>query len=400
MTLAEYLRELDRTVAAEPEQVAWYGRLRAQARAGTALVERASASERDGLVAELAARVRTEELKAWYSAPEGPTLFQGTSVTSLTIPCELPNPLGAESIESVEAAAAEHYVRLHDEHEASVRGAILEDVTDWLHQGLFYGLAVPSKLLSQAFGLSVPVDDVVCRVAGHLIDPHEIIASPAEVREAYFSEVTRRLDCFEGLDVRREELEASLILADISKPRLEQYRSRLLLAPIRCNEIAALFARRLAQRIRRLTDGRISPSSLAVVIYDTDTPYTYHHLLGCNGDPLAPVLPGLTVLGSSGTIDAFRWLYAYRVSLIAQKMQKGSLYSEVHRRYIPFVYYGVLVPRDAAILLDLTRLDRLRYRGNLSPRLEFACLLPSLDEYRHRDTNPVPIDDLIDRYVR
>jgi hypothetical protein len=135
------------------------------------------------------------------------------------------------------------------------------------------------------------------------------------------------------------------------------------------------------------TSGRIRPKSLAVIIYDTDTPYTYHDIMGYGVANLAPVLPGLTVLGTSGTIDAFRWLYTYRVSLISQKIQKGSVYSEVQRRFMPFVFFGVLVWRDAEILLDMENLSRLRYRGNLAPDLEFAYMISDLHEMGSRGTS-------------
>ena len=122
------------------------------------------------------------------------------------------------------------------------------------------------------------------------------------------------------------------------------------------------------------------------MIYDTDTPYTYHEVMGYNDFETSQVLPGLTILGASGTIDAFRWLYTYRLSLIAQKIQKGSIYSEVHRRFIPFTFFGVLVPRDAEILLDLDNLHRLRYKGNLSPDVEFLYMVSAL----YKDRAKVP----------
>ena len=137
--------------------------------------------------------------------------------------------------------------------------------------------------------------------------------------------------------------------------------------------------------------------NMNILIYDTDTPYTYHHLLGCNGRSDMPILPGLTIMGSSGTIDAFRWLYCYRVSLISQKIQKSSLYSEAHGEFIPFVYYGVLVPRDAEILLDMSNLDTLRYRGNLSPEIEFSYLVPSLAKYISNDHKTDFQKELADR---
>ncbi len=43
---------------------------------------------------------------------------------------------------------------------------------------------------------------------------------------------------------------------------------------------------------------------------------------------------------------------------------------------MPFTFFGVLVPRDADILLDMDNLHRLRYRGNYSPFLEFSYLIP------------------------
>ena len=60
---------------------------------------------------------------------------------------------------------------------------------------------------------------------------------------------------------------------------------------------------------------------------------------------------------------------------------KSSLYSEVHRDFIPFVFFGVLVPRDADILLDMKNLSTLRYKGNLSPQLEYLFLVSDLLDY-------------------
>jgi len=60
---------------------------------------------------------------------------------------------------------------------------------------------------------------------------------------------------------------------------------------------------------------------------------------------------------------------------------KSSLYSEVERKFIPFVYFGVLVERDAEILLDLDKLGALRYRGNISPEIEFSYLVQKLTNH-------------------
>ena len=47
---------------------------------------------------------------------------------------------------------------------------------------------------------------------------------------------------------------------------------------------------------------------------------------------------------------------------------------------MPFVFFGVLVERDAEILIDLNCLGQLRYRGNLSPYIEYSYLLPGLED--------------------
>jgi hypothetical protein len=375
--LSDFLARLD--VSNDLAQTGWYARLSATAAEGEAMWAAMDDAERSAYGALFDASVRTEELKAWYGEPERGSLFQGTSVTSLTIPAELPDPLHLTSADDLIEAVADHYILQHDRLEAQVEAAILEDTSRWRREGLYYGVVLGSKMLSQAFGLTVDAGSVVFPVDGVTVDPHEITSYPAEIRRAYFERCRDSIGCLDGVpDLAQHEFESSLVLSDISKPKIDAYRGRLMLAPVRVNELCALISRETTRLVRDKTGGRIAPRSLMVTVYDTDTPYTYHQIAGYYGRPEAPVFPGLTVMGCSGTIDAFRWLYAYRVSLMAQKLMKSSLYSEVARRFIPFVYMGVLVERDAEILLDLNNLDRLRYRGNLSPHLEFMYLLPRL----------------------
>ncbi|UCB56970.1 MAG: hypothetical protein JSV30_07180 [Candidatus Omnitrophota bacterium] len=380
MILRDYLKLLEKYID-NPQQNAWYERLMERVEKGYSIFQGLDEVRRKRFLRQFNNRIRTEELKAWYSSPEGEVLFQGTSISSLIVPCELSDPLFLKGIEDLEDAVAENYIRLHDRYADQVKNAIIENVDTWIKEGLYYGIVLSSKIVSQAFQLKVPYKDVVFKVRDFLVDPHEITSYPLDVRREYFQKAKEKIDCFKNVDLSREEVEASLVLADISKPRLEQFKDNVILAPVRCNEIATIFANRVKELIIAKTSGRIQPKSLTVVIFDTDTPYIYHHLLECNGNSLAPILPGLTLMGASGTIDAFRWLYAYRVSLVGQKIMKSSLYSEVHRKFIPFVYFGVLVPRDAEILLESENLSRLRYRGGIDPALEFCYLIPTINEY-------------------
>ena len=397
MTLSEYLKKIDGVLSSKEQQV-WLEKLEKRTMEGFQLFESAGEDVRLKISDIFRDRVRTEEIKAWYSEPQGDSLFQGTSISSLTIPYKTSNPLEFKTIFELEEEIAGGYIELHNRHAEKVSTAILEDTQSWLNEGLYYGIVIGAKVISQAFGLLVSDKDVIFNVDGHCVDPHEITSYPQDVRDSYFMECKRRISCFDGMDIERNELEASLVLADISKPKLEKYKEKVLLAPIRCNEIAALLSERITERIREKTSGQINPRSLSITIYDTDTPYTYHEVMGYGSCSFSPILPGLTILGSSGTIDAFKWLYAYRVSLISQKIQKGSLYSEVHREFMPFVFFGVLVPRDADILLDMNNLHRLRYRGNLSPELEFAYLASRLFVKAERNRLDFSWDQFSARY--
>ena len=397
MTLNEYLKKIDRVLSSQ-EQQAWLEKLEKRTMEGFQLFASADKDGRLEISDNFRDRVRTEEIKAWYSEPHGDSLFQGTSISSLTIPYKTTNPLEFNTVIELEEEIADGYIELHNRHAESVSTAILEDTQSWLKEGLYYGVVIGAKVISQAFGLFVLDKDVIFSVDGHCVDPHEITSYPQDVRDSYFMECKKRISCFDGMELKRNELEASLVLADISKPKLEKYKGKILLAPIRCNEIAALLSERVAERIREKTSGKINPRSLSITIYDTDTPYTYHEVMGYGSCSFSPTLPGLTILGSSGTIDSFKWLYAYRVSLISQKIQKGSLYSEVHREFMPFVFFGVLVPRDADILLDMNNLHRLRYRGNFSPELEFAYLVPRLYVEEERNLPDYSWDQFRSRY--
>lgn len=378
MPLAKFLSteneesaRLENSGSEKLDQDKWFRKLRNVVQEGQQCYLDSSEEEKKAVESFFRDRVRTEELKAWYGAPDSESLFQGTSVSSLTIPAKFNEPLRFSGPNELIERIADSYIELHDRNKHIARKVIVEDIETWINQGLYYGVVVASKVISQTFGLVVPEQDIIFRVENQLIDPHEILAYDEEVRKKYFAACKERISCFEGISLSRDEFEESLILADISKPALPELKNKLILGPIKCNEICAELAKQVNKRIREKSNHVIRPEGLMVTIYDSDTPYTYYRVENMLGNPKAPLFPGLVVLGCSGSIDAFRWLYAYRVSLIAQKIQKGSLYSGSVNEYIPFVFFGVLVPRDAEILLELKNLDLLRYRGNLSAEIEY-----------------------------
>jgi hypothetical protein len=378
MNLTSYIQLLD--IENDPVQQEWYERFTKGVRKGQSLFKNATPKKQASFKSMFDLWVQTEELKAWYGEPENGSLFQGTSISSLTIPYELKNPLIINSIEDLEEAISNAYIESHDRYEKNVIDANLENVDTWISEGLYFGVTLGSKMISQAFNLTAPAESVVFDVQGVTVDPHEITTYPEDIRSAYFDMCRNQIDCFRNINLNQTDFEKSLVLSDISKPKIERYKGKIMLGSVFNNEIAAVLSSRVTTLIKEKTSGRISPRSLMVCIYDTDTPYTYHQVAGYFGEQMAPILPGLTLLGSSGSCEAFKWLYIYRCSLIAQKIMKGSLYSEYARKFMPFVFFGVLVERDADILLDLNRLSLLRYRGDISPYLEFCYLLPKLDK--------------------
>lgn len=395
MNLTSYIQLLD--IENDPVQQEWYERFSKGVRKGQNLFENATLKKQASFKSMFDLWVQTEELKAWYGEPENGSLFQGTSISSLTIPYELQDPLIINSIEDLENALTEAYIELHDRHESDVINANLDNVDTWISEGLYFGVTLGSKMIAQAFNLTAPADSVVFEVDGVVVDPHEIMSYSSEIRAAYFHACRDQIDCFIGSNLSQTDFEKSLVLGDISKPKIDRYKGKVMLGSVLNNEIAAVLSSRVTALIREATNGRISPRSLMVCIYDTDTPYTFHQVAGYFNEQMAPILPGLTLLGSSGSCDAFRWLYIYRCSLIAQKIMKGSLYSEHTRKFMPFVFFGVLVERDADILLDLDRLSLLRYRGDISPYLEFCYLLPKLNKQFKEVSNRNLADEISDR---
>jgi len=377
MNLTSYLKIADYIIGND-EQQKWNETLKTKVLKGIEIYKSASTDKKRKIWDDIQGRIRTEEIKAWYSTPQGESLFQGTSISSLTIPYTVSEPINLDSITELENQIAESYISFHNKNVSKVKGAIQENIDQWIDQGLYYGVVICSKIISQVFDLSVSQNDVIFNVNSYHVDPHEILSYPDDIRKEYFDECRKKLFCFKDIDLNQKEFESSLVLADISKPKIKKFKDKILLAPVRCNEIASILSHRIVKKIKEKSYYNINPKSLAVVIYDTDTPYTYHEIMDKSIWNDTPVLPGLTVLGSSGSIDAFRWLYSYRISLLSQKIQKGSLFSQVHKYYIPFVFFGVLVWRDAEILLDMDSLSILRYFGNISPDLEFAYLIPDI----------------------
>ena len=100
MDLTSYIQLLD--IESDPVQQEWYERFTTGVRKGQSLFENATPKKQASFKSMFDLWVQTEELKAWYGEPEKGSLFQGTSISSLTIPYELQDPLIINGIEDLE----------------------------------------------------------------------------------------------------------------------------------------------------------------------------------------------------------------------------------------------------------------------------------------------------------
>ncbi|MBT3878114.1 MAG: hypothetical protein HOF76_03525, partial [Candidatus Scalindua sp.] len=105
MTLSEYLKKIDGVLSSQ-EQQAWLERLEKRTMEGFQLFASAGEDGRLKISDNFRDRVRTEEIKAWYSEPHGDSLFQGTSISSLTIPYKTSNPIEFNTVFQLEEEIA------------------------------------------------------------------------------------------------------------------------------------------------------------------------------------------------------------------------------------------------------------------------------------------------------
>ena len=111
---------------------------------------------------------------------------------------------------------------------------------------------------------------------------------------------------------------------------------------------------------------------LYVVATDTDSPHrllTVQSNKPINGYPLTP---GLSMCGSTSSVEGVDFMYIYRIGLIAQAISNNIISSKIKGKYSPFVFLGLLSPfgySNAAI--PTGEMGNLRYKGNIDLKKEF-----------------------------
>lgn len=283
--------------------------------------------------------------------------FGGTSVTSLIRRPSLAQQLEPRSLDDVAESIAGAYVAEAKSLLPHLRKAFTaEEVELFAGHGIFYGVHVSPKLLALAEGLVVEHKDL--RIDG-FPEPYSLPKMPREVIDAYFTKLREE----RGLDIDL----TSIILSDTTTP--QGFEGKRILNPSNMNSKLVTLSELVAQRLQ---DKGVRADPLYLLCTDTDSP---HRVLICqNQKPLEgyPLTPGLTLCGSTATMEGFDFKYVYRFGLIAQTITSNIIGSRMQSSFSPFVLVGMLSPfgyTNGAI--PTGKMGNLRYEGDIDLRKEF-----------------------------
>lgn len=283
--------------------------------------------------------------------------FGGTSVTALVRKPNLSHPLYPNSYEELAERIADAYVEevklLMPE---LVKAFTKSECELFAEHGLFYGIHISPKLLALSEGLVVEHLDLLLE---GFPEPYQLPKQPAEVVAGYFSKLREE----RGLELDL----SSLVLADTTVP--EGYEGKKILNPSGLNGKLAKLSSLVTSMVKDLG---ISVDPLCLVSTDTDSP---HRLLLSEGkSPLDgyPLTPGLTLCGSTASMEGFDFKYIYRIGLIAQTISNNIISSRMQRKFSPFTFFCMLSPFGYVNgAVPTGKMGEERYTGNIDLRKEF-----------------------------
>lgn len=283
--------------------------------------------------------------------------FGGTSISSLIRRPTLVSQIEPKNYEQLANIIAEEYIKdARDVYKNLEKGFTPEEVELFHEHGIFYGVHISPKLLGLAEGLIVDHKDLLLE---GFPEPYSLPKESQEVIEAYLRELKKQ----RGLDIQL----SSLVLADTTTPR--NYEGKKILNPSGLNDKLTQLSELTTQAIRSKGEQADSPYMLST---DTDSPQ--RTLITGNKKPIEgyPLTPGLTMCGSTSTMEGFDFKFAYRIGLISQGISNNIVASKIKDGYNPFVFVGMLSPfgyTNGAI--PTGEMGNLRYLGDIDLRKEF-----------------------------
>ena len=286
--------------------------------------------------------------------------FGGTSITALIKRPILDQPITKEGYDFLADQIARSYVEETKALEPYLKkGFTKSECGLFAEHGIFYGIHISPKLLALCEGLIVEHKELL--LPG-FPEPYQLPKQPPEIISAYF----RELKLQRGLDLAL----SSLVLADTTTPC--GYEGKKILNPTNINEKLVDLSTRVTARIKGL---HCSVDPLYLVCTDTDSP---HRILLSEGRKILdwyPLTPGVTLCGSTASMEGFDFRYLYRIGLIAQQLGGNIISSRIREEYAPFIMVGMLSPfgyQNGAI--PVGKMGDLRYPGNIDLKKEFFYL--------------------------
>lgn len=284
--------------------------------------------------------------------------FGGTSVTALLRKPNLCDQLSPTSIEDLADSIAEHYVHESRAVVPLLRKAFTPDeVRLFEEHGVFYGVHISPKLIAISEGLVVDHDDLVL---DGFPDPYSLkLRADKEMLRNYFIQLREQ----RGIDVNL----TSIVLSDTTTPR--ELEGKRILNPTDLNrklaDLSAITTRKIRQK-------GLSVDQLYMLSTDTDSP---HRLLVCQGlSPLQgyPLTPGLTMCGSTASMEGFDFKHVYRIGLIAQIISNNIVGSKMMDVFSPFMFIGILSPFGYVNgAIPTGKMGEMRYDGDIDLKKEF-----------------------------
>ena len=284
-------------------------------------------------------------------------VFGGTSISSIISKPELDAPLNPSSYEEIADVIANNYVNAAREIQPSLGNAFTEqEIELYKEHGIFYGVHVSPKLLALAENLVVSHEDLL--VEG-FPEPYSLPKQDSETINAYFAALKEQ----KGLDLDM----SSLVLADTTTP--EGYSGKRILNPTGLNEKLKKLSELTTEAVR---DQGMDCDPLYFLCTDSDSPDRMLLSSGKKSLDGNPLTPGLTMCGSTATMEGFDLTYMYRIGLVTQMLSNNIIGSRMQGKFSPFTLVGMLSPFGYVNgAIPTGEMDALRYEGNMDMQKEF-----------------------------
>ena len=284
-------------------------------------------------------------------------VFGGTSISSIISKPELTTSLDPSSYEEIADVIANNYVNAAREIQPDLRNAFSEkEIALYKEHGIFYGVHVSPKLLALAEGLVVSHEYLLLE---GFPEPYVLPKQSTEVIAEYFAALKEQ----KGLDLDI----SSLVLADTTTP--EGYSGKRILNPVNLNEKLKKLSGLTTDAVR--AQG-MECDPLYFLCTDSDSPDRMMLSSGKKSLDGNPLTPGLTMCGSTATMEGFDLTYMYRIGLVTQMLSNNIIGSRMQGKFSPFTLFGMLSPFGYVNgAIPTGKMDALRYEGNLDMQKEF-----------------------------